>query len=483
MNKDLSNKNHTDAIEAKEWVRERWYTSPTPFRDRHLVQRLVVGAVLTSISFIERILGTKLYIHHRLGSLIAVHNSALILLKRLRTDGLVGNWELHHAAPHTPPIVYCRLHQGNYTLPDGSPAHFHGSNALGFGLQENEAIIPALAEALERHAAVVWDSTRLHTAPYMEGKEMLSPQGFLAPKDSFAENQPWQWIVSRSLQNSKKVYIPAQLAHFTLHKNYPDEPRLQNITTSGTAAAISYEKASVGAINELIERDAFITAWLLTKVPVQIAMETITDANCVSLYTEFIRLGFTLKILDITSDSQVPTLCAVLLSSPANSVVTVVTATDFDPLRALKKVLLELAFWLQLPTLTTDLKTSTEITTFADRRRYWSEADAADKIQWFLEGPQRALAELHTHVSVSTYPTVASQLQYYRDWFLSQKFDCYLVDITSKKAQSAGLAVVKAITADLVPIYFKETNKPVHHRRLQREGACATLNPTPHPFI
>ncbi|MGW2995713.1 TOMM precursor leader peptide-binding protein, partial [Streptomyces sp. NPDC001193] len=128
----------------------------------------------------------------------------------------------------------------------------------------------AFLEGLERYAGTHRRTgSRLLTASYAElGERALDPAecGFYAPRtyredplvSPFDPQRPIPWVYGHSLRDDRPVLVPARLVHYSAGlaaDNFVFE------CSNGCAIGSCTEEALLGALLELIERDAFLLAW------------------------------------------------------------------------------------------------------------------------------------------------------------------------------------------------------------------------------
>ncbi|MFD7839782.1 TOMM precursor leader peptide-binding protein [Streptomyces sp. NPDC059761] len=128
----------------------------------------------------------------------------------------------------------------------------------------------AYLEGLERYAGTHRRTgSSLLTASYAElGDRALNPAecGFYAPRtyredplvSPFDPDRPIPWVYGHSLRDDRPVLVPARLVHYSAGlaaDNFVFE------CSNGCAIGSCTEEALLGALLELIERDAFLLAW------------------------------------------------------------------------------------------------------------------------------------------------------------------------------------------------------------------------------
>ena len=478
----------------------------SPFRALTIFERFKLWVRTTIVRCAEIVLGAPLYAENMYREMILLEPRARLLLTQLLKKNLVTNWRIGSAVPDQPYIVTCRLDLRPITLPSGKVVSMHGNTGGGVGKNLSEALIPALAELLERYSMAVWSEQLLvkGTYPVLQGSGAVDPQAFTffshtqLADEHFAEHRidakaSLHWTHARTLAEGRTVLIPAQLVYMFYENEHPDEVIFWDTTSNGTAAGASVTDATYRAICEAIERDAFMIFWLNRITPPRVRPESIPDPEVQRLLCECERYGLTVHILDCTTDLGVPTFVGVVIDRHGNGSVAVTAGADFDVLTSLRKLMYEVLKFMHgtLSTGSEGTLTPNQIISMGQREHYWNTCDWATEIDFLIRGPEKSYDDIV--IPKVAHASYAEKLEALR-WILKKKkYHCYVVDVTTPEAHEAGLSIVRAIIPDLMPIYFKEAKRYQGVARLYTVPACMgyangakdefELNPTPHPFL
>jgi thiazole/oxazole-forming peptide maturase SagD family component len=209
------------------------------------------------------------------------------------------------------------------------------SVSCGAGTSRAQSLARCLGEAVERysltfqgHEAVVWASWN------QLGEELRPPAEILRPfsANQYRQREAWNrgewgypvilqplgqddmtdWSPARSLLHRRDVLLPTQILYFGSGRR----PPLYFVSdTSGCAAGESLEQAVLGALLELIERDAIAIWWYnrLLRPPANSELLETRLARPWSAYLRKLKRPFWL--LDITTSLGVPVFAAVSTSS------------------------------------------------------------------------------------------------------------------------------------------------------------------------
>lgn len=164
------------------------------------------------------------------------------------------------------PVVRCELANNQLRGADQSP--FQPCSGKGSG--ESAALRSALGEACERYAATAWPVDLVRRArPAEAAHDSLGPNDLVL----FDEDQyealpysPWDpdaeigWVEGVDVGTGGAVAIPAVAVLFGYDGSPADQLFAPN--SNGLAAGPSFEAATLGATLEVVERDAFLMAWM-----------------------------------------------------------------------------------------------------------------------------------------------------------------------------------------------------------------------------
>lgn len=500
-------------VPAAEYLSQHIIKNSSPFSSPSLYTELKVFVMEIFVRLLERIGGEKLYISNKYREFFAIDSRIRTLISFLLEKRIINSWEISPLTPDQPhnALSLCIIDIAPIAMPSGTTRKLSSSGGQGVGATANEAFIPSLGEALERYSLCKWDPGKLVYGSYeqLQKKGAIHPDSFsFFTKDQLEDDklkrnrtsptQKIHWASARSLTNGKKCLIPAQLIYIFYNREHLEEPVFYETTTNGAAAGQGFHDAAVRAISEAIERDAFLVFWLNKLTPHKLNLYSIPSERIQSHIKEIESYNLRLYILDITTDISLPTFVAVLIDNHGDQTVSISAVSDFDIIRGLEKIVLSVTRFVHFSSEYSSAKVREvqkkypHLTSMFERRILWADKKMLKHIQFFLEGEYKDFSEI-----TGTYPpspsTAKQKLHTLRDMLADKKYPCYLVDVATPEARSAGLSVVKAVIPDLVPMYFNEKMKPLAVKHLhdapQAMGRRTSkvvgneFNPTPHPFV
>ena len=490
-------------VSVEEFVVQRMIQNYSPFQPLPALVTIKAYVFIAFIKLLQKIVKEKFYIKNPKRELQLVDSRLRTILTSLIKKQIVYGWDLLNNYPDAPAVI----RYGVYLKLTG-PVLGKTYEAEGFGVgdDKNTALLIAVAEALERQSAYVWDAGRIVYGSYETLKvthHLVWPELF-SVKQKAEDNQKKVsrdskigWVSAAGLHDNKKYLLPAQMVYVLYGNENPTEPIFTDSSTSGVAAGASFEHAACQALGELIERDALMGFWLNKIPPPVIDLNTIEAKDIHQKISALKKHKLELYILDITSDIKIPTFCAVLRDPTGVVPVSMSAVVDFDKNRALEKLILEISkFAHYREDENPDSKRRGNISNFSDiftmseRRQVWSEEKMFQEIDFFLQGEPRDFADIDDRTDIVTYKQKLEEIKK----LLKQKgLDGYLTDVTSKEAKEVGLRVVRAVVPGLIPIHFSEKRKPLGVSRLYdfpvilgastARSSEATINIIPHPFL
>lgn len=372
---------------------------------------------------------------------------------------------------------------------------------FGTGINLSDALLPALGEAFERYSTAVHSSDQflvssaeelgrdaldLDTIPRLSKTELSHPRcPLLEPK----KNLPLRWVRGISLLDGRLVYLPACMAYLYTGIASPGE-RIYIPITTGCAAHTSLEQALLGAICEVVERDAISLTWL-QKLPLpRIGVDCFPPqlATYWKLYEQSCN-DLEYLFFDGTLEIGIPTIYALSVARANRQVSTLVAcATALNAPEALAKVIRDL-FQVRVAFRKPRSVPPTwdEFTDFFHGATYMARAEYSSAFDFLLRHNQRRrLSEITPVGNEDAAQSLAAVLSLFR----RRGMDVYAVDLSTDESVRAGIWTVRVIIPALQPLGFYYRARYLGHTRLYDAPARmgypvhseADLNHWPQPF-
>lgn len=370
------------------------------------------------------------------------------------------------------------------------------ARGTGSGLTDEEALIPALGESVERYSTCVahaeqfvWatakelgdDALDLDTVPRCSTAELAHPR---CPLVAPSKSKRIRWVRGLLLDNGHPTYIPAVMVYSHLGFAAPSERFWLPIST-GCAAHLCYEKAVLSAIYEVIERDAISITWLQELPLPKIDLDYIP--SLLEPYSERYdnaSKDIQYSFFDATTDLGVPTVYGIQVARYNEAASTLVAcSTGASMTAAVAKVIrdiaaLRLAFRKQR----TAPNSYDEFTDPLHGAAYMARAGHMRAFNFLLHsGNNRPLSEVRS--SPLSLREILRTLA-------EKNLHVYAVDLSTDEAVRCGVRVVRAIIPGLQPLSFWYRARYLGHRRLYEAPCCMgyrtrteqELNAWPQPF-
>jgi len=462
-------------------------------------------------AMIERLLGSRLYIHLDKKDMLFPDQIRKII-SYLKKNKVLKTMQQNNAFTDIP-----KIHLFTASLENHSSerivaiTHLGGSGA---SLQKERAMWKALCESMERYCAVfgVQEKPIIKTSYRAIKHKAINPNEIVSfseeqkrlelyQKSRFNDDTAFSWVGGFSLDTGNDVFIPAQVV--SLRGTYQDEENVIKLPIStGQAGGFSLEEAIYAGLCEAIERDAFMIYWLNRLTPTRIDTSSIADEGIQNLLNAYQRYYFDVHVLDITTDIEVPTALAIVIDKTGNGpAVSVAAKTDLELLKAVRGALEEVfqivssGRYLMVaragyfdkfinepnPLLAVSFNVSTAI---EDRVLLWTYPQMTARIKFLLGGKKKKIdrqdfmSDLNAKERLSK---VITELQ--RKNLLS-----YYTEITTQVIKATGFRAVSTVVPNLQPLYLSEHFPYLGGERLRSVpkllgySAATAFNTNPHPF-
>ncbi|MCI0391365.1 MAG: YcaO-like family protein [Acidobacteria bacterium] len=376
----------------------------------------------------------------------------------------------------------------------------------GAALTEEEALICAIGEAIERYSGSNYEPEDDVVCAYraLDG-EAVHPSRFALFSESqyradgfpfarFTEETVIRWTTGYSLLRKKEIKAPACLTYLA-HQTRSGENLINASSSNGLACHSSREQATLKSLYEVIERDAFFIMWLN-----RLSMPTlrIDETGWLrELFEEKLeKPGFEYHFIDLTTDIGVPVVgCLARGRYRDKMIVGVGASANLSPSLALLKAAVEAGHTL----VWADNMMSrgewvfdpgySNIPDFADHVRLYCEPQMQPELDFIIRSEKVSrVSDLPDRSTGSA----AQEIEICLEALERQGLDAIQVDLTPPEVAEAGLAVIKVIVPEAIGVNGDHRYRPLGgeriyetprrlgytHARIKEEE----LNPAPHPF-
>lgn len=376
----------------------------------------------------------------------------------------------------------------------------------GAAADPNRAAGKAMGEAVERYCAALYDVDELVLTSRVDAKiSCVDPERFaLYRGDQYAEpgfsfvpfrdDTPIRWAPAFNAVTGRVQHVPAAAVYvpYFYYQGSGEAPIMEPIST-GLACGRSVAEATLGAVCEIIERDAFVLTWQAMIRPPVIDLQRL-DPDCADLVRRFQMAALEVWLFDITTDIGVPSVMTVLRSdSPERPALVFAAATAPTAEEATRKSLEEVEHTRRYSQQILDLAPRLEpvddhenVVDQVDHLNFWCDHANAHLADFLFDGDR------HTTLgAIRPVPGVKdlARLRHIVERLADLGHEALLVDLTTEDIEVAGLTVVRAVVPGMHPLCMGHRYRALGGTRLwtvpQRLGHAGIVdhdNPSPHPF-
>lgn len=369
----------------------------------------------------------------------------------------------------------------------------------GAALTPEAALAAAIGEGVERYSAAIYRNRDLRAATYDTLDGAVDPADVVtfAPEQRAAGTVPQyepgdelQWVAGERLDDGTEVQVPAQLVY--LSYDMRDQPFVRAPISTGLAAGFELAGAVRRDLLEVVERDAFVL-YYLTESPLPTIRVPEREGSVGTLCDRLDRAGIDWYLLDARTDLGVPVVVAVLVDRHATPEVSVAAAAAADA-RGAAQSALEEAIQTRLyqrhlrarsgarPSLSA---LSPDEVGREERLLAWGERGAAAELGfWTDRDPATTLADVAAETAALDASDVVPTV--------TETWDVYTVDVTTRDVASAGFTVVRVLAPAAQPLYLHGAHRywggdrlatvPVSRGYVASPPTPTDLNDCPHPF-
>ncbi|MGE7622591.1 YcaO-like family protein [Viridibacillus sp. NPDC096237] len=254
--------------------------------------------------------------------------------------------------------------------------------------------------------------------------------------ENYTEDQPLNYEKVWALHSEKEVLIPEQLIYYNSHV-VSDEKRYIYESSNGSALGSTEAEASLHAMLELIERDAFLATWYGQIPPVRIDESSIYSTKIQAYLESLKRKDIRVHLFDISMEVRIPTIWVLLeKKEPEENEMAFYTAAaaSFDLEESIERALIE---------------ATTAITVFTN---VFNNQEYQTRKRQLLKNPQ-SVHRLEDHLLLYSNKEMKSAFKFALDTEMVSSFEQLEAGYTTY--QGKFLEVVRALEEQLVKISGK----------------------------
>jgi ribosomal protein S12 methylthiotransferase accessory factor len=363
----------------------------------------------------------------------------------------------------------------------------------GKGRTELEATLGAIGEAFERYSAsrICLENLMLASMDMLQG-EVLSPAKLCLYVDEqynrphfnfvrFDSNARHLWTRGKWIDTGELVWVPALLTFYTFPLG--DEVPFCQVSTNGLATGVSVEDASLRAIFELIERDAFMITWLCKLSPCRVAVDNSLNDMTREIIENLHKCGLCVELYLLNVGLSIPVIMCMGLGDELQwPGVSVACAAHMNPQIACYKAVLELSFTaFQLSRVMASNqfsipKNPQQVYSFLDHGLFYVPKKRVSCFDFIRKNssPVISISDLNEPSTIS--------LEMCSKHLEKNGIRVACVDLTPPDVYTSSLRVVRALGTMMQPIHCGYGLERLDNPRLQTLSN-GEINSNVHPFI
>ena len=359
---------------------------------------------------------------------------------------------------------------------------------------KQEALLKAFCESIERYCNHYFSASFISN----QGTYSLSKHRMIS-LDKFARYTPKQlsmrdykrfkfepdsyinFTTCYSLLDKKEFLVPCNFIYLS-YPNHKNEPYIQPPISTGVALGTSLSGALVRGVCEVIERDAFMKAYISKTKSPKIDLKKIKDIRIKKLISMIERYNYKIFCLNLTSDINIPTIGTIILDeSNIGKAISIGLKCHIDPLEAILGSITE-AFhtrgWIRRvheDISSRKKKSIHDHSQIIQRGLFWFSKEKSKRLSFWLNSTNTSKLLFKTK-KVSS----GKALQIILKELARNNLDVYWKNLTIPELSKEGFFVVKTIVPQLYPLTFDDKRPLLKNIRIHSTGSYNTY---PHPFL
>lgn len=367
---------------------------------------------------------------------------------------------------------------------------------------DRDALIPALAEAVERN---LWLTATDHfdlrqTATVSEiltQGDVLLPSSFVGFSEkqrsensrlTLREDATYLWTRGRSHVTNDHIWIPAQVVSGALrsaNSSHHHEPMILTPITTGLATGPTKEFALLNGALEILERDAFMITWLNQLTPPRLDIATIAerDEELASLIRMCTRYRLKPAAVLMPTDAPTHVVCAVIEDlSDHRPNVTIGMKAHRSIVAAVKGALheaLRIRQTVRFRDRSTPLdpsKPGAEVL-HLERAQYWGAPGSARKLDFLIAGEPTVPTE-----AAWEHDTLEEHWKRIVSWCKKEGYAIASADLGRSKKNASPWEVHMVVMPQMQPMHQTERLIYLGGERLTSVPKKFGHTPRPEPF-
>lgn len=411
------------------------------------------------------------------------------IITRLETCGLLktlNRVDLFYDEPKFFKYAASLNYQKKYS--DGFSPH-EAIVAGGFSFTSKyESLIKCLGESIERLSLYCYKKKSITFSSFKDFKTEVLDPSIYKNIDSI-RGKKFGWVRGYNLTKNTNCFLPVQLIYLNYRERRQEIP-LSTVISTGAAGGFDHQETLLRGIYEVVERDAFMTAYLTkAKVP-RINLERIKSKVLQFILAVCKRYNLELLVFNLANDLSIPVFMTILidttglgppLSVGIKSSLMVKEAILGSIAESLMGRLSQRNQLYRKKSLWFNIKPSS-IDTLDKRGLFWLAPEKLEKLNFWLQQTPEFFSITQRNINSTDQLLKVVKLLKHKG------IEIFYVDITPAMFRKSGYLVYKIIIPKLQPLYLIEKSKVFRMERIQSVSKYfgqkkLFLNTYPHPFL
>lgn len=351
----------------------------------------------------------------------------------------------------------------------------------GFSMNYHVARTHAVGEAIERYCAGIMNPAHIVNGTIEElNYPCVSPINFnrYTKKqyarqhrfEEFDQKKARNWVLAKNYMTGEQEFLPFETVYLLI----PEQHKIfRDVVSTGLASGPSIDFAFENALNECIEKDAFMLFWLLKKANYEISLDSLKLTRLNKLMQSLESLNYTIQIYDISQpDIKSYTILTVIREKGSKGFY-IASSTNRNLYKAVKKSIEEgISGYVTLQEKASYLSDSEDENVKEDSIYYYFRGYDDDVLSEVI-GSDIEVKEVNLQDNEYTFHEMILSV--------SKQTDIYYKELTTDDISALKLFSLRVVTPGLlISPYEKEAL--FESERLRRLKGKVKLNLKPHPY-
>lgn len=305
----------------------------------------------------------------------------------------------------------------------------------------------------------------------------------------FSSKCKFYWTKCINLDTGQNAYLPAQ-SIYCPYKYQDNEKIISFPITTGASVANNKEEAIYKGLCEVIERDAYMTNYILRLKPKEILYQNLKSKEISELIELFKKYKLRIKSYVLVSDLKIPTILSVIIDETNNGpLLSIGLKTEWNLKNAIIGSIEEsfqVRYWIRTCMIKNEWTGDTYTSDNMLKRAFlWKDGTHIKNLDFILNSPYKfEISDKKLVKYIQTTPK--EKLKMIKKVLVTKGVDAYYKDVTSKRFRNLDVTVMKCVIPSLHPMFIDQNFPYLGGLRIQnlmRMYKIKKLNKFPHPFL